>query len=175
MKMVLPSQICYTNVFSQVELALTGFQQLSSLTFKLTLGERKADKNPRGNEALMARLEKELGQQRPQKKGESLEMFFVYIHSPVARTFFCTHAQSHLHIFMRVDIHAWLKGHEKGVCRMSVFVLYLAFSLLMFHPSLLFLYTHLDITFLSTSRTRTTPHMHREVWLPCQVRCKHRF
>ena len=37
--------------------------------------ERKADRNRRGIEALMTRLEAELGQQRPQKKGESLEMF----------------------------------------------------------------------------------------------------
>ena len=40
-------------------------------------GERKADRNRRGIESLMARLETELGQQRPQKKGESLEMFFA--------------------------------------------------------------------------------------------------
>ena len=39
--------------------------------------ERKADRNRRGIEALMTRLEAELGQQRPQKKGESLEMFFA--------------------------------------------------------------------------------------------------
>ena len=39
--------------------------------------ERKADRNRRGIEALMTRLEAELGQQRPQKKGESLEIFFV--------------------------------------------------------------------------------------------------
>ena len=40
-------------------------------------GEHKADKNRRGIEALLARLETELGQQRPQNKGESLEMFFA--------------------------------------------------------------------------------------------------
>ena len=40
-------------------------------------GERKADRNRRGIEALMTRLETELGQQRPQKKGESLETFFA--------------------------------------------------------------------------------------------------
>ena len=40
-------------------------------------GERKADRNRRGIEALMTRLEAELGQQRPQKKGESLGMFFA--------------------------------------------------------------------------------------------------
>ena len=39
--------------------------------------ECKADRNRRGIEALMTRLEAELGQQRPQKKGESLEMFFA--------------------------------------------------------------------------------------------------
>ena len=39
--------------------------------------ERKADRSRRGIEALMTRLEAELGQQRPQKKGESLEMFFA--------------------------------------------------------------------------------------------------
>ena len=41
------------------------------------------------------------------------------------------------------------QGHEKFVCCMCVISLHLAFSLLMFHPSLLFLHTHLDITFLS--------------------------
>ena len=40
-------------------------------------GALKADRNRRGVEALMARLETELGQQRPQKKGERLEMFFA--------------------------------------------------------------------------------------------------
>ena len=40
-------------------------------------GERKADRNRRGIEALMAKLEAELGQQRTQRKGESLEMFFA--------------------------------------------------------------------------------------------------
>ena len=40
-------------------------------------GERKADRNRRGIEALMTRLETELGQERPQKKGESLEKFFA--------------------------------------------------------------------------------------------------
>ena len=40
-------------------------------------GERKADRNRRGIEALMARLEPELGQQLPQKKGESLQMIFA--------------------------------------------------------------------------------------------------
>ena len=39
--------------------------------------EREADRNRRGIEALVARLETDLGQQRPQKIGESLEMFFA--------------------------------------------------------------------------------------------------
>ena len=39
--------------------------------------KRMAGRNRRGIEALMTRLETELGQQRPQKKGESLEMFFA--------------------------------------------------------------------------------------------------
>ena len=44
--------------------------------------ERKADRNRRCVEALMTRLEAELGQQRPQKKGESLEMFFASKQAP---------------------------------------------------------------------------------------------
>ena len=72
----------------------------------------------------------------------------TYVHSPVARTFFlCTHTLcanfTHLHV---CHIHTWLKCHEKGVCRMSVFVLYLAFSFLMSHPSLLFLHGHFETT-----------------------------
>ena len=39
-------------------------------------GDCKADRKHRGIEALMARLETELGQRRPQKK-ESLKMFFA--------------------------------------------------------------------------------------------------
>ena len=52
------------------------------------------------------------------------------------------------------------------VCLLS---LHLVFSSFMFHPSLLFLYIHFDITFQSTTlprRTRATPNLHREVWLP---------
>ena len=62
----------------------------------------------------------------------------------------CTHIfllhSAHLHACSRTRM---AQVHEKGVCRMSVFVFYLAFSLLMFHPSLLFLYIHFDITCLS--------------------------
>ena len=54
---------------------------------------------------------------------------------------------AHPHIFMRVHKQVWLKCLWKDVCRTCVFVLYLAFSLLMFHPSLLFLYIHFYITF----------------------------
>ena len=56
----------------------------------------------------------------------------------------CTHiflhmarAQSHLHIFMRVTHTHGSSSWKKSVCRMSVLVLHLAFSLLMCHPSLL--------------------------------------
>ena len=40
-------------------------------------GERKTDGNRRGNDALLAKLETELGQKRSQKNGESIEMFFA--------------------------------------------------------------------------------------------------
>ena len=50
---------------------------------------------------------------------------------------------AHLHA---CHTHAWLKCHEKGVCRMSVFVLCLVFSLLMIHLSLLFLHGHFEST-----------------------------
>ena len=43
----------------------------------VTTSRRFADRNRRGIEALMTRLEAEPEQQRPQKKGESLEMFFA--------------------------------------------------------------------------------------------------
>ena len=73
----------------------------------------------------------------------------------------CTHfffvAQfvcAHPHIFMRVQIHAWLECHEKGVFGMSVLVLYLAFSLLLFHQSLLFLHAYLDILAVLTCPKR---------------------
>ena len=41
------------------------------------MGDARLTRNRRSIEALMTRLETELGQQRPQKKGESLEMFFA--------------------------------------------------------------------------------------------------
>ena len=44
----------------------------------------------------------------------------------------CTTTFAHLHACAHTRM---AQVHEKGVCRMSVFVLYLAFSLLMSHPS----------------------------------------
>ena len=58
----------------------------------------------------------------------------------------CLRRSAHLHACAHTRM---AQVHENGVCRMSFFVLYLAFSLLMFHPSLLFLYMHFDITCLS--------------------------
>ena len=79
-------------------------------------------------------------------------IFCIY-NSLVARTFFLRTARSlrASHIFVRVTYTHGSSICKKGVCRMSVFVLCLAFSLLMFHPSLLCLYIHFGITFLSTS------------------------
>ena len=72
----------------------------------------------------------------------------VYRHSRVARTFFlctvCLRTSAHFSCVSHKQV------HEKGVSRMSVFVLYVAFHFIMFHPSLMFLHTHFDITFLST-------------------------
>ena len=60
----------------------------------------------------------------------------------------CTHILLHI---ARAQSHARMaQGHEKGVPCLCVIPLYLAFSLLMFHPSLLCLHTHFDITFLSS-------------------------
>ena len=61
----------------RVGLAMTDQELLPTARNITDNWERKADRNRRGIEALMARLEAELGQQRPQKKGESLEMFFA--------------------------------------------------------------------------------------------------
>ena len=58
------------------------------------------------------------------------------MHSLVARTFFCCAAclrtSAHLDA---CHMHAWLKFMKKGVCRMCVVSLHLAFSSLMSHPS----------------------------------------
>ena len=61
----------------RVGLAMTDQELLPTARSIPDNRERKADRNRREIEALMARLETELGQQRPQKKGESFEMFFA--------------------------------------------------------------------------------------------------
>ena len=61
----------------RVGLAMTDQELLSTARNITDSLERKADRNRRGIEALLTRLEAEHGQQRPQKKGESLEMFFA--------------------------------------------------------------------------------------------------
>ena len=56
------------------------------------------------------------------------------IHSPVARTFFCA---QRAHCVLRTLLVTYTHGSsvmKKGVCRMSVLVLYLAFFLLISHP-----------------------------------------
>ena len=77
-------------------------------------------------------------------------MTMLYIHSIVARTFsahsMCTVTFAHAHAC-----------HEKGVCCMCVISLYLAISLLMFHPSLLFLYIHTSTSPFSPQSCRTFP------------------
>ena len=92
-------------------------------------------------------------------------------------------AQSHVHIFMRVHTHAWLKS-----CQKKVFVA--CVSRLSISPSPFSCVTRLccSCTLTPTSlsspspsrtfpsyqrKTCATPHMHREVWPPGQVRCKH--
>ena len=58
----------------RVGLAMTDQELLFTARNITDKWERKADRHRRGIEAMMARLETELGQQRPQKKGESLEI-----------------------------------------------------------------------------------------------------
>ena len=62
-------------VAGRVGLAITDQELLPSARNIPDNGERKADRNRRGIEALMTRLETRLGQQRPQIKGESVETF----------------------------------------------------------------------------------------------------
>ena len=114
----------------------------------------------------------------------------LYTHSCVARTFFLHTARAHCicahpHIFMRVHIHAWLK-REKSVCNAHVVSLHLALSILVSHPSLLFLDGHFEtipdfdvydfLAELNPTQKRGSgalPHEHRGVWLPGQVRSHH--
>ena len=71
----------------------------------------------------------------------------VYIHSPVARTFFCA---QRVHCVLRTHrhachTHAWLTSAKRVLCT-CVFVLYLAISVLMIHLSLQFLHGHFETT-----------------------------
>ena len=80
-----------------------------------------------------------------------LRLVVCYTHAHLLHAHFsahgaCTVTFAHLHACAHTRM---AQVHEKGVWRMSVFVLYLAFSLPMFHPSLQFLYIHFDITCLS--------------------------
>ena len=122
----------------------------------------------------------------------------VHTHSPVARTFFCCtvclRTSAHLHA---CHTHAWLKAQvscKKVVC---VCVLDLSISLSPSHDSPVFLAvlarslrdliptTTSLLTPTSTWSCRTfpswkcrrcaTPHLHRDVRLPDQIRCKHRL
>ena len=68
----------------------------------------------------------------------------VYIHSPVARTFFCVQrAHCVLRTLLMRVTHAWLKGAKKVLCT-CVISLHLTDSGLMSHPSLLFLAGHFE-------------------------------
>ena len=107
------------------------------------------------------------------------EMAFqlVYRHSPVARTFFLhtVRAQSHPHIFMRVHIHAWLSCPPKRFfAHVSEFSISPSFSCLTRHGCSCTVTSRPLPSYLSQKRrTCATPHMHRDVGPPGQVRCKH--
>ena len=74
---------------------------------------------------------------------------FVYIHSPVARTFFCCTVLS-AHIRTSSCVCTYTHGSSSSRVK-KVFVAHVSCLLyLMFHPSLLFLYIHFDIPFQST-------------------------
>ena len=101
----------------------------------------------------------------------------------------CTVILAHLHACAHTRM---AQACQQGVCT-CVVSLHLAFSLLMSHSSLLFLHGHFETTpdlrphwrsrphvlaelsHNEKRRTCATPHMHREVWLPGQVRSKHRL
>ena len=100
----------------------------------------------------------------------------IFLHSACTVTF-CT-------FLMRCHIHAWLKGAKKVLCT-CVVSLYLAFSSLMSHPSLLFLHGHFEPTFPSApflpyflvlkAQGMRNSARGREVWLSGQVRPHHRL
>ena len=106
----------------------------------------------------------------------------------------CMHAQffcAHPHIFMRVHIHAWLKCLKRFIaCASHLSISPSPFSCLI-HPCCSLTVTSRPLPTTTsqtipstrscrmyvswTRRTCAIPHMHREVWLPDQVRCKHRL
>ena len=99
----------------------------------------------------------------------------------VARTFFCAQrAHCVLRTSSCVSHTCMAQGHEKGVCT-CVVSLHLPFSLLMIHPSLLFLHGHFetnpdyDLTDSDIHMVFPYLHLHHEVWLLGQIRCKHNF
>ena len=131
--------------------------------------------------------------QKPPKKPKVIHTYavivppFVYIYSPVARTFSahsaCTITFTHLHA---CHIHARLKGAKKVLCT-CVTSPHLAFSLLMLlPPSLLFPARSLRhlvpvctfVAELFPIRKRGSsalPHERRGVWLPGRSHALHRF
>ena len=65
----------------------------------------------------------------------------VCTHSPVARTFFwCTNTASTLRTYLSVLHTCTAQGSRVSAVRMPLSLCHLAFSLLMFHPSLLLLF-----------------------------------
>ena len=111
----------------------------------------------------------------------------VYIHSPVARTFFCVQrAHCVLRTLLMRVTRAWLKGAKKVLCT-CVISLHLTDSSLMSHPSLLFLDGHFE-TIPDADIHKFLPYLlvlkaqgmrisarGREVWLSGQVRPQHRL
>ena len=93
--------------------------------------------------------------EEPLRRGWSLHFGGVFrfctythlLHEHFSAHSACTITLAHFHACAHARM---AQGHEKGVCCMHVVALHLAFSSLMSHPSLLFLHTHFDITFLST-------------------------
>ena len=96
----------------------------------------------------------------PQSPLSSICTYTHLLHAHFSANSALTAYFAHLHA---CHIHAWLKCHEKGVCRMSVISLHLAFSLLMSHSPLLFphtsrpLPTTTSLTIPSTCSCRTFP------------------
>ena len=105
----------------------------------------------------------------------------------------CTHIfllqslSAHIRTSLCVSHTRMAQVHEKGVCRMSVFVLYLAFSLFMSHPSFAVSVRRLSLSLSLDFPVHTfLPYLPvlkaqgvrisargREVWLSGQVRPQH--